>query len=349
MGQKNNVVMRLMLAFLCAAVMMWNVGITARAGFGDYNDYDYDSGWDSDWDSDWGYDSSWDSDWDSDWSSSGSYSSGGGYYYGNLSGGVDFGAVAFVIFAIIIISVYKSKHTGRSNSPSRPRPSVQSGQGTRQARKQITPLKDRTDEITVIMKKTDVNFSANDFITYAKKVYIDIQDAWCKRDLEPVRAVLHPNLYEQTQKQIQKKIDAKIINYLERITVNTAYMSGFRRDDDYEYLTVYLTSQMIDYQVHEETGQILYGDKTTRWDMQYKMIFVRAAGMETPDAAAEENNDVMRCPSCGAPVEGTAFGQCQYCGSTVSSGKYGWVLTDFAAMREDTKDEGIQVPVDTDN
>ncbi len=339
MGQKKSV-MRVLLAFLCATVMMWNVGITARAGFGDFNDYDYDSGWDSDWDSDWGYDSSWDDDWDSDWSYSGSYGY-GGY---SSSDDIDFVFVVLFIIILIVFSVLKSKN----QTQRRTQQPVQTQRGTQRVRKQITPLKNRTDEITVVLKKSDVNFSANDFITYAKKVYIDIQDAWCKRDLDPVRAVLHPNLYEQTQKQIQKKIDAKIINYLERITVNTAYLSGFRRDDDYEYLTVYLTSQMIDYQMHEETGQILYGDKTTRWDMQYKMIFVRAAGMETLDAAAEENNDVMRCPSCGAPVEGTAFGQCQYCGSTVSSGKYGWVLTDFAAMREDTKDEGIQVPVDTD-
>lgn len=337
MRQKKSIIMRLLLTFVCAAVMMWNVGMTVRAGFGDFNDYDYDSGWDSDWDSDWGYDSNWDDDWDSDWSYSGSY--GGSYGY---SSDVDLGWVIFFVVILIVFSVLKSKNANQRRTgtyqPSQTQPRTQP------RRKQIPALPDRTAQITSILQKSDVNFTANDFITYVKKVYVDIQDAWCKRDLEPVRAVLHPNLYEQTQKQIQKKIDAKIINYLERITVNTAYLSGFRRDDDYEYMTVYLTAQMIDYQMHEETGQILYGDKTTRWDMQYKMIFVRAAGMQTPDITAEENNDVMRCPSCGAPVEGTAFGTCQYCGSTVSSGKYGWVLTDFAAMREDTRDEGIHVP-----
>ncbi len=339
MRQKRSGIMRAMMAFVCAAVMMWNVGILANAGFGDYNDYDYD--FDSGWDSDWGYDSSWDSDWDSGWSSDWSYSGSYGSSYG-YSSEPDYILIVVFIIILIAFSIIKSKNASQRRTSSQQ--TVQTQQRAKQARKQIQPLPDRTAQITEILKKNDVNFTANDFIAYVKKVYIDIQDAWCKRDLEPVRAVLHPNLYEQTKKQIQKKIDAKVINYLERITVNTAYLSGFRRDDDYEYLTVYLTAQMIDYQVHEETGQVLYGDKTTRWDMQYKMIFVRAAGMQTPDITAEENNDVMRCPSCGAPVEGTAFGKCEYCGSTVSSGKYGWVLTDFAAMREDTKDEGIHVP-----
>lgn len=338
MGQKRSVMMRVLLSFLCVAVMMWNVGMVAKAGFGDYNNYDYDSGWDSGWDSsydsDWGYDS----DWDSDWGYSGSY------HGSSYSSDVDMPVVVIVIILIIVFSILKSKNNSQKRTgtyQSQPQP-----QRMQQARKNITPLKDRTNEIVTILKKTDENFSANDFITYAKKVYIDIQDAWSKRDLEPVRAVLHPNLYEQTKRQVQKKIDAKIINYLERICVNTTYLSGLRIDDDYEYLTVYLTAQMIDYQMHEETGQILYGDRTTRWDMQYKMIFVRATGTKTPDVTDDVNNDVMRCPSCGAPVEGTAFGKCEYCGSTVSSGKYGWVLTDFAAMREDTKDEGIYVPIE---
>lgn len=113
-----------------------------------------------------------------------------------------------------------------------------------------------------------------------------------------------------------------------------------RQDDDYEYMIVYLSAKMIDYQVKEATGEILYGDKTTRWELYYKMTFMRAKNMQTPDIT-EEEDAVMRCPSCGAPVEGTAFGKCEYCGSTVSSGKYGWVLSDFGVVRNDTIDEGV--------
>lgn len=58
--------------------------------------------------------------------------------------------------------------------------------------------------VALIMQK-DPLFTAPDFISFAKQVYVDIQDAWAKRDLEPVRCVLHQNLYQQTERQIQKK------------------------------------------------------------------------------------------------------------------------------------------------
>lgn len=310
--------------------LLWSKTMIGVAGFGDYNDYDYGDSWDSDWDSG----DSWDDD-DDDWG----YSYG---YSGGNSGGGDAGPMDYLITVIVIVAILAiSFKTSKAKSTSRPGTGA-SVSKNRSQRQQIQPLPNRTDEITRIMKEKDPNFTPNDFLTYVKRVYVDIQDAWSKRDLEPVRPVLHPNLYQQTQTQIKKKIEDGIINYLERIAVNTAYLSGYRRDDDYEYMIVYLSAQMIDYQVKEETGQILYGDKTTRWSLQYKMTFMRAADMITPEAE-EEMNTNMKCPNCGAPIEGTAFGKCEYCGSVVSSGKYGWVLSDFGVIRQDTVDEGIKI------
>ena len=320
---------------LLLGMLVWSMDMTGNAGFGDYNDYDYGDSWDSDWDSG----DSWDDD--DDWGYSYSYSGGSSSGGGGSSGPMDHLIAIIIIIAILAICFSKSKKSGSSTTRPGTGASVPRTNGQRQ-RQQCKPLPNRTDEISKIMLEKDPNFTPNDFITYVKRVYVDIQDAWSKRDLEPVRPVLHPNLYQQTQTQIQKKIEDGIINYLERIAVNTAYLSGYRRDDDYEYMIVYLSAQMIDYQVKEATGQVLYGDKTTRWSLQYKMTFMRAADMVTPEAS-EEDNANMKCPNCGAPIEGTAFGKCEYCGSVVSSGKYGWVLSDFGVIRQDTVDEGIKI------
>lgn len=332
MRQKIKKRMAVAVTLILFGILLWSKDMTGVAGFGDFNDYDYGDSWDSG--------DSWDNSWDDDddWGYSYGYSGGGS------SGGGDTGPMDYLITVVVIaVILFISFKTSKIKSASRPGTGASvprnSGQNQRQ---QIQPLPNRTDEITRIMKEKDSNFTPNDFLAYVKRVYVDIQDAWSKRNLEPVRPVLHPNLYEQTQTQIKKKIEDGVINYLERIAVNTAYISGYRRDDDYEYMIVYLSAQMIDYQVKEETGQILYGDKTTRWSLQYKMTFMRAADMITPEAEEEENAN-MKCPNCGAPIEGTAFGKCEYCGSVVSSGKYGWVLSDFGVIRQDTVDEGIKM------
>ncbi len=327
MRQRMKKWVKIVTAVMMLCILTWSMETTGYAGFGDFNDYDYgDSGWDSQ--------DSWDWDSDDDWGYSYSYSGGSGG--GGDTSGMDYVIAAIVVIAILAISASKAKRNRNGAGASMPQTRRQN------TVQQCQPLPNRTDEIMKLMLEKDENFTANDFISYVKRVYVDIQDAWSRRDLEPVRAVLHPNLYQQTQRQIQKKIEDGVVNHLERIAVNTAYLSGYRRDDDYEYMIVYLSAQMIDYQVKESTGQLLYGDKTTRWSLQYKMTFMRAVEMKTPQADAEENEN-MKCPNCGAPIEGTAFGKCEYCGSVVSTGKYGWVLSDFGVIRQDTVDEGIQI------
>ena len=51
---------------------------------------------------------------------------------------------------------------------------------------------------------------------------------------------------------------------------------------------------------------------------------------------------VPRCPNCGAPLEISSSGVCEYCGSVVTTGQYSWVLTDFSGIRNDTVDDGIK-------
>ena len=173
---------------------------------------------------------------------------------------------------------------------------------------------------------------------------MDIQNAWCKRDLTSVRPVMHNNLYNTTQKQVQSKIDQKVIYHYESITINTAYLTSYVRDEQFEYLTVYLNARFIDYQTNEETGAVIRGDKNTRWDFRYKMKFMRTVGVKTKEASGSDHGH--NCPNCGAPLEMSSSGQCAYCGSVVTSGLYSWVLSDFTTVRDDTKDDGIRVNQD---
>ena len=346
-------------AFTVLILGVFTLGLSFRSGaFGDYNDYDYDSGgsdWgSSDWgDSDWSSSSDWDSD--SDW--------GGGGSSGDVSGLFSLiwmifsivppryrcCCIVLVIIVFIVITIVKRKKLGsnvKNHGNGQPQNSIPRTPQQAPVRKQA-PLKqlnipNRDMEIGRLISETDPNFTIPDFITFAKNVYMNIQDAWCKRDLEPVRAILHQNLYERTEKQVQKKIADGIVQHLDRLTVNDAYTTSYRRDAQFEYLKVYLNSSMIDYQVKESTGQILYGDQSTRWTMRYEMTFMRSVNAKTPEAGAQSIG--INCPNCGAPLTGTSFGKCPYCDSLVTTGLYNWVLSDFNAIKDHFNDEGIQVP-----
>lgn len=354
-NRKKNLLEILLIAGITIIVMgVFTWGLSRNAGaFGDYNDYDYDSGG-SDWGSDWG-----DSDWgDSDWgSSSSSYDgdSGDGIFsllwliFSFVPARFRCCCIVLVIIAVVLVTTIKriSRRKNVQNSVQNQTknqgqiPPRQPAAPRRQA--PLTPLNipNRDGEIGRIIAERDPNFTIPDFITFSKNVYMNIQDAWCKRDLEPVRPVLHQNLYERTEKQVQKKIADGIVQHLDRLTVNDAYTTSYRQDAQFEYIKVYLNSSMIDYQVKESTGQILYGDQSTRWTMRYEMTFMRSLSAKTPEAGSKEIG--MNCPNCGAPLTGTSFGKCPYCDSLVTTGLYNWVLSDFNAIKDHFNDEGIQV------
>ncbi len=301
------------------------------AGAFDANDYDY---------SDWGSGGSdWGSSWDDDDDYSYSYSGSSGFSNHGGGSGIGFG-MGVVILIVLIVIVVLANAIKRSKGAGAP--PVQTG-GVRPAnggQGRNVHLPDRTAQIEQIIKKDDPNFTADDFTAFTKGVYIDIQTAWCKRDLTPVRPVLHTNLYNTTCKQVQSKIDQGVIYHYESIAINTAYLTSYVRDAQFEYLTVYLNARFIDYQTDEKTGNILRGDKNTRWDFRYKMKFMRTVGVKTGAAADLGHN----CPNCGAPLEISSSGECPYCGSIVTTGLYSWVLSDFTTIRDDTKDDGIRLP-----
>ncbi|MCL2077762.1 MAG: Tim44-like domain-containing protein [Oscillospiraceae bacterium] len=321
--------MKKTLGFILAAVLVFAVLAISAIAF-DSNDYG------SDWDSggsDWG--SSSDNDRDSGWGIGSVSSSSGGGGDGTGGGGVITVAVVIIVLAFAVLKAVadKKKKDGAGGSQTGGvRPSSHQGLN-------IT-LPDRTAQIEGIIKQRDPNFSANDFISFAKNVYIDIQNAWCKRDMSPVRPVLHDNLYNSTVKQLQSKIEQGVKYHYESIVVNTAYPTSYAKDAQFEYLTIYLNSRMIDWQEDEKTGKVIRGDKHTRWDLRYKMKFMRSAVVTTKEevAAAKGHN----CPNCGAPLEISSSGKCAYCNSVVTTGQYSWVLSDFGTIRNDTVDEGVR-------
>ena len=63
---------------------------------------------------------------------------------------------------------------------------------------------------------------------------------------------------------------------------------------------------------------------------------------ESEGTAFDEHAVVYTCPNCGAPLEISSSGVCEYCGSVVTTGQYSWVLTDFSGIRNDTVDDGIK-------
>lgn len=298
------------IAIILVSFMIIGIHTLSFADVGSFDRYDSGSS-SSDWSSsssDWGSSSSsWDWDDDDDYSSN--------------SGSGSFGTVIGTIVLIIIVAIISS------NS--------KKGKGLQNYRVKPTyiPTTDpnKSHAYAEKIKEIDPNFSEEKMLSFAKDLFVKLQNAWTARDWEPMRPFETESLFEQHKAQIQGYIDTNRINVMDRIAVNYAYLYNFRQEGDRDILEIALKSTMKDYIIDAKTEELLEGSKTQDRTTVYKLTFERKTGVLTPEGTAEVKT--TNCPNCGAPTEITSAGKCTYCGSVITTGANTWVLSGLEPLR----------------
>ena len=202
-------------------------------------------------------------------------------------------------------------------------------------------VRDHTNEIVPAILQIDPQFSNDKFIAWVKEVFFTLQYAWMERSSEKMRPFEKEELYKQHEMQIQQYINNGRINVLERININQAYLQKYVRDNDYEYLTVFLQVRMTDYIKDEKNGQVLKGSPGVDCHMKYLYTFMRKNGVLTNPASS--NKSTTNCPHCGAPTNISSAGKCEYCSSIVTTGVFDWVLSNIDGVKPQTviDDSGV--------
>lgn len=321
----------------CALCFTLAAGLSCGAGalmfkpldVGNYNDY---GGGGGGYDGAGGYDFGGDDDY-----------GGGGFLYfddgeGGSSGGGGGFAIAAVIFVVVVfafILIGKRRGTGTFST------------GATGAAKPV--VQNHEAEIVPAITKIDPDFSLDGFTGWAKEAFITLQKAWTARDWSQIRPFEKEELYRQHELQLQEYINLKRINIIERINIREAFLHKYVRDSQYEYLTVYMSVRMVDYIIDEETKKVLKGNPNVDCYMDYLLTFMRKTGVKTKtaDSAAQSKS----CPHCGAPLQITSAGKCEYCGSIVTTGEFSWVLADMDAVKPGIQidNSGVLILEDTDN
>ncbi len=279
------------------------------ADVGSFDRYDSGSSWSSS-SSDWGSSSSsWDYDYGSD--------SSGGVGIAGMSG-----FLLYVVIVIIVISIIvkadQNKMERRNNLYRNMNimPNVDVSQSHMYADK---------------IKAIDPNFSEEKMLSWAKDLFVKLQNAWTAREWEPMRPFETETLFEQHKSQVQNYIDTNRINVMDRIAVNYATIYRFRQEGDRDILEIALKSTMKDYIIDATTKQVLEGNKSQDRVNVYKLTFERKTGVLTPEGTAELKT--TNCPNCGAPTTITSAGKCNYCGSVITTGANTWVLSGLEPLR----------------
>ena len=298
---------------------------TSIADVGSFEDYDSGSSWDDDWDSgsswddDWDSGSSWDDDWDSGSSSDSNYSS---------SGEDSLQITYLILFSTIIIWLFVyiiSKMDDEINS--------KISNKNKYAKKKKTIDNDYPEKYTLYkeeslvkaIKEKDEEFSYEEFLDWAGRLFIQTQEIWKNENLNSIRRYETAELYEQQSKQYKDYIDRDLVNVKDEISIQTIRLADFNQTSEKDVLTVVLQYKMYDYIIKKTTGNIVRGDKETFKYGVYKMEFIRRMS-ETSGSIRN-----VKCPNCGAQL--MPEGKCEYCGSIITTEECNWALSSLERIK----------------
>lgn len=325
---KNN---KLLKTGIVLAIVLIIVSISTFS-IADVGSFDrYDSGSSSSSSSGWSSSSSSSSS--RDWSSSSSRHSSSEYSSDGGSGGGFGTLVVLVIVVIIIIAATRgnksNKNNYNTNNTYTPQRNIPSKVYTQGAEPHVDMS--RSPVVAEKIKETDPLFNEEKMLSWARNLFVKLQNAWTARDWEPMRPFETEELFDQHYNQIKRYIDTNKINIIDRIAVNYATLYSYKEEEDKDILEVVLKATMKDYIVNADTKAVLEGYPEQDRITVYKLTFIRKHGVLTKEGEIEINT--TNCPNCGAPTKITSSGKCDYCGSIITAKDYGWVLSNLEPFR----------------
>lgn len=266
---------------------------------------------------------------------SGGSSSGGSSYSGSGGGGDSFflfymfsnlfrmfGPTGLIVFGLIVLGVAifmrkKGISLVRGYVPPRTEP--------------MHPQAyfDNEDDIIKTIVAQDPDFSAEAFKQFASECFVTLQAAWTARDWSAIRPFETETLYNMHNQQLQEYIQNHTINVIERVNVQSTRIISHAIQGDKEVVSIAMRVVMRDYIIDEKTRQVVEGNRLKDFYTNYRLEFIRANGVKT---VSGKSMSAKNCPNCGAPVQITSSGRCEYCDSVITTGDYSWVLNELTTI-----------------
>ena len=179
------------------------------------------------------------------------------------------------------------------------------------------------------LKAKDPNFDLMKFFDRTKREFLELQDAWFKRNLEPVRRYLSDATFQRlvTQAKLMELLGVR--DALADPQVLDLQIIGLEQNDAFDTVHIRVTAQVCDDDApanfSDVQAQVLAKKKKPE---QFTEVwsFVRKPGAQT---RVEGDVSQGKCPNCGAEFSGGAANTCEFCGAIVNSGHYDWVLAEI--------------------
>jgi predicted lipid-binding transport protein (Tim44 family) len=160
------------------------------------------------------------------------------------------------------------------------------------------------------------------FEQHVRRAFLALQAAWTARSWQQARPFETDTLFHSHRFHLDSLVRRGLHNRVEQVQVRRVTVVRVESDAFYDAITARIHASTIDVTVDPQ-GKVLAGSATKPRSFSEYWTFVRSAGFEAPKAPV----DPQGCPSCGASLELNQAGDCVHCGNTVTTGRFGWVLS----------------------
>lgn len=165
-------------------------------------------------------------------------------------------------------------------------------------------------------------FDWADFEAHVRRVFLGLQAAWTARSWQQARPFETDPLFHSHRFHLEGLVRRGLHNRVEQVEVRRVTVVRVESDAFFDAITARIHASTIDVTVDAQ-GKVVSGSATQARVFSEYWTFVRSAGYEPP----KEPRDPQGCPSCGASLELTQAGDCVHCGNTVTTGRFGWVVS----------------------
>ncbi|MEE2812948.1 MAG: Tim44-like domain-containing protein, partial [Verrucomicrobiota bacterium] len=171
----------------------------------------------------------------------------------------------------------------------------------------------------------DMDFQVT--IARFQHIYHTLQKAWSEQDLDQLRPFETDSLFQNHRYWVEEYKRQNLRNVLKDVSLDNLELVKVRSDKFYDAITCRLFASMIDY-TQDEEGKVMCGSTSRSTRFSEYWTFVRGRG------ASENTKGVTVCPNCAAELKISMAGECEYCGSKLTSGKFDWVLSEIQQDEE---------------
>ncbi len=202
------------------------------------------------------------------------------------------------------------------------------------------------------LKTKDPAFDLLPLFDKTRKLFLDLQGAWFRRDLRPLRPFLSDASHQRLSTQA-KLLDLQgLRDALADVQLQDLQIIGLEQSEWFDTVHIRVKASMRDTDVPSSfTDAQAEGAAKRAAPEPFVEVwsFVRKPGAKTKIG---EDLYQGKCPNCGAPFEGGASNACESCGAVVNSGNYDWVLAEITQgmefQRNDVGVEGLAKARQTD-